>query len=89
MSIANDLFSGCKFLNDTITKIGENAFKECTSLSKITIPSSVKSLEQNCFRGCTKLSEITMDIYEINNLKAFVFIKEFENLEVVKMIKNT
>ncbi len=43
----------------TITKIANNAFYNCSQLSSLTIPESVKKIEANAFRGCSKLKSIT------------------------------
>ena len=42
-----------------VTKIGESAFEGNTSLTKITIPSSVKEIGYNAFKGCSNLESIT------------------------------
>lgn len=43
-----------------VTDIGEKAFYECTSLTSITIPSSVKNIERESFEGCTSLTSIKL-----------------------------
>ena len=35
-----------------VTAFGDDAFKLCSGLQSITIPSSVTSLGKSCFRGC-------------------------------------
>ena len=40
---------------NTITKINDYAFYNCTSLTNITIPDSVTSIGNDAFSGCTKL----------------------------------
>ena len=43
----------------TLTIAG-NAFRDCSSLTKITIPESVTSIDYGTFRGCSSLTEITI-----------------------------
>lgn len=41
-----------------VTSIGTNAFKECTNLTGVVIPSTVKSFGEDTFFGCTGLKYI-------------------------------
>jgi hypothetical protein len=43
-----------------VTSIGHNAFKECTVLNSVTIPASVTSIGRNAFRGCITLTSVTI-----------------------------
>ena len=43
-----------------VTKIGENAFYNCTGLTSVTIPDSVTSIGNYAFYGCTGLTSVTM-----------------------------
>ena len=43
-------------LPDTITKIGERAFKNCTNLENINITESITVFGSQCFNGCAKLT---------------------------------
>ena len=45
---------------NTITSIGEYAFRNCSSLSSITIPNSVNSIGSNAFSSCSSLTSVTI-----------------------------
>lgn len=46
--------------NLPITVIASNAFKDCNSLTKITLPQSITTIESNAFQNCTSLSSFTI-----------------------------
>ena len=41
-----------------LTELGTGSFQNCTSLSSIHLPSTIKTLGQVCFDGCSSLKEI-------------------------------
>lgn len=43
-----------------VTELGANSFLDCSDLSSVIIPSSVKSLGESCFSGCSNLAFITL-----------------------------
>ena len=43
-----------------VTSIGDTAFRDCTSLTEITIPDSVTHIGWFVFCGCTSLTKITI-----------------------------
>ena len=45
---------------DGVTRIGNSAFRHCTSLKSVTIPDSVTSIGIAAFTGCTNLTSITI-----------------------------
>ena len=47
-------------LPNTLTSIGERAFKE-SGLQSIEIPASVETIENNAFEGCTALTTVTFE----------------------------
>ena len=42
---------------NSVTNIGDGAFRWCGSLQSVTIPNSVRNIGNNAFRGCTHLDE--------------------------------
>jgi hypothetical protein len=47
-------------LPDSLTSIGDNAFKDCGSLTSVTISAGVTSISRSAFSGCTNLGAITV-----------------------------
>ena len=43
---------------DSVTSIGDDAFEDCASLTKITIPDSVTSIGNRAFDNCKKLEDV-------------------------------
>ena len=44
----------------TVIGISNNAFKDCTELTKVVIPDTVTTIEFSAFQGCTSLETIVM-----------------------------
>ena len=55
-----------------VTSIGENAFRDCTNLTSVTIPDSVTSIGSRAFSGCSRLTSVRIpdSVTSIEN-KAF------------------
>jgi hypothetical protein len=47
-------------LPESVTSIGQTAFRNCTNLTSITIPDSVTSIGDGAFQGCTSLTSVTI-----------------------------
>lgn len=48
-------YDGCP-----VTGISDNAFKDCTAVTSVTVPDSVKEIEGWAFAGCTSLSAVDL-----------------------------
>ena len=62
------------YIGDCVTSIGNSAFRYCSSLTSIDIPSGVTSIGFDVFRDCTSLSSI-----EIPNSVTSIGIEVFNN----------
>lgn len=51
---------GNVIIPDSVTKIGNDAFSNCTKLVSITIPSSVTEIGTFAFQNCTNLTSVSM-----------------------------
>ena len=53
-----------------MTRIGDKAFADCTSLKSITIPESVTKIGNSAFKGCKSLKSIIIpdSVTEIDSL---------------------
>ena len=57
---ATELTLPAKYNGKSVTSIGDYAFRSCTRLTSIEIPSSVTSIGDYAFYGCTGLTSITI-----------------------------
>lgn len=45
---------------DSVTYIGENAFRQCSKLTSVTLPDSITTIRSSTFLSCSALLEITI-----------------------------
>lgn len=70
--IGNDVFSEAKKLKEIsfgkLELIGDRAFKNCTSLTKLVFPETMKNISEDAFSGCTNLKEVEF----LGNLNVYI-----------------
>ncbi len=66
---------------DSVTAIGETAFKYCKNLITVTVPNSVEIIENEAFEFCYGLESITLpdSVKHIGN-SAFFYCRSLENV---------
>ena len=57
---SNTLIAGCQSttIPNSVTSIGESAFRGCSSLTSVTIPNSVTSIGKSAFKLCSSIADI-------------------------------
>ena len=74
--IGNNAFEQRDFVEviipDSVTTIGEGAFKECSNLTSINIPDSVTTIGSEAFEDCSSLTNVTIPD-SVTDIGAFAF----------------
>ena len=47
-------------MSDSLTNLGNHAFKNCHELTSVTLPDTLTKVEHNTFENCTKLASVTL-----------------------------
>ena len=73
---------------DTVTGIGENAFRWCSDLKKVTIPDSVTYIESFAFFECPHLEEVIIpdSVKSIGNL-AFHYCRNLKEITIPNSVR--
>ena len=56
-----------------VTKIGNNAFKSCVALAKVTIPAKVTSIGTGAFAGCKNLKSVIIKSKKLKKVGSKAF----------------
>ena len=72
---------GTLVFDGDVKNIGENAFKDCSALTSITIPNSVTSIGEWAFSSCTGLTCITIP-NSVTSIGSFAFFNCYGLKEV-------
>lgn len=69
-----------KGIDYKVTAMGDNAFRYCTSLKKVTLPNTIKEIGSRAFGGCTSLLSVNIpSSVQILAGNAFEDTRIFEN----------
>ena len=72
-----------------VTKIGDNAFIDCTELTSVTIPDGVTSIDEAAFLGCTSLTSVTIpDSVTSIKSKAFFNCTSLKSVTIPASVTN-
>ena len=81
----NTLIVGCKnsVIPNSVTSIGDGAFRGCRGLTELTLPNSVTSIGDCAFYGCTGLTELILpnSVSSIGDI-AFTYCSGLEKITV-------
>lgn len=55
-----EIISGPKGVDYTVTSIGENALRNSTSVTKVTIPNTITGIGSHAFDGCTSITTVSV-----------------------------
>ena len=60
--VANEMVKGCKATTfpASVPRIGQGAFRNCTSLTSVIIPTTISSIGSDAYYGCTNLASVTI-----------------------------
>ena len=78
-----------KIENHSVTRIGNDAFRDCTNLINITIPNSITSIGESVFHSCASLTDIIIpDSVTYMGSHTFVHCTSLNNVSIGKGISS-
>ena len=84
-SASGDLVISAKHQGKPVTSIGKHAFRDCSSLLRVTFPESVTSIGTRAFEYCSSLSSVTIpDSIKSVGTDAFFGCSSLKSIEVGK-----
>lgn len=76
-------------LPDTLTTIGDGAFRDCSKMESIIIPSSVTRIDNGAFWGCVGLKSITIPNSVVHiGQSAFAFCENLKSITIPDGVTN-
>ncbi len=60
-AVTGKLFVPSDIEGNSVTAIGDAAFRDCTGITEITVPKGVTSVGSSSFEGCTELTSVTIE----------------------------
>ena len=81
--------SSIKNIPNTVTAIGPDAFKKCSGLEEIKLPSSLKMIGAYAFSGCNKLVRVESEIPILFRIDKNLFNNANGNEKILYYAKNS
>ena len=70
-------------IGDDVTTIGEDAFRDCSALTSVTIPNSVTTIGKSAFEGCRTLTSVTIpNSVTTIGVYAFFYCRELTSVTI-------
>lgn len=81
--------SSLKNIPETVTAIGPDAFKNCSGLEEIKLPSSLKMIGAYAFSGCSKLVRVESEIQNLFNIRDDLFTNANGNEKILYHVNSS